>query len=129
MKRLTLIICSFLVLFAGGASAWASCKQVAFADDHHRSARPAEVHHNHSESDHDHFPNTAIHCPILEKFVPTASLWNKPDRDGRRVIVPFGAELASPQNDRGFHRLIHDPSALVRSSTNPLHLFLSVLRI
>ncbi len=52
MKRLLLITCCFLVVFAGAAAAWESCKQISIAsDDHHRSV-PAHGHDHHSDSDH-----------------------------------------------------------------------------
>ena len=129
MKRLIVITCSFLVFFAGVASAWASCKQISFAvGDHHRSFVFVASHPDHQDSHHEHSDGAGFHCPPLEKFVPAASFSAKPDREEIRAIGPFETKLASQINNREFHRLLGLP-ALVRSNGVAFHLFFSVLRI
>ncbi len=129
MKSLLGIISCLLVLFAGVASAWASCKQVTIASDGHQaSSISGHAHDHHPGSNHDHSQHTAMHCPI-QQFGPTTCLSPKPDREAQRVSDPFGAEFPSMLNDRGFDRLNHGPPAVVRSSNIPFHLLLSVLRI
>jgi hypothetical protein len=117
------------VFFAGVASAWASCKQISFAaGDHHRSSALVASQAEHSDSHHEHSGDAGFHCPPLEKFVPTATFSAQSDREKTRAIGLFETELASPINNRGFHRLLPVP-AFLRSSGIASHLLLSVLRI
>jgi hypothetical protein len=129
MKRLIVITCSFLVFFAGVASAWASCKQISFAvGANHRSSVLVASHPDHRDSHHEHSDGAGFHCPPLEKFVPTAAFSAKPDRDEKRAIDAFETKLASQFNNRRFHRLL-GLSALARSNGVASHLFFSVLLI
>lgn len=129
MKSLLGTISCLLVLFAGVASAWASCKQVTIASDgHHGSSISGYAHDHHRGSNHDHSQHPVMHCPIVQ-FGPTTSLTPKPDREAQRVSDPFGAEFASMLDDREIDRLIHGPPAVVRSSNIPFPLLLCVLRI
>lgn len=130
MKRSVLIGCCLLVIFASVAAAWASCKQISFASDaHHRSAFSLPTHDHHSDAQHEHSDNSAIHCLTLEEFVPLASFSAKPDRGEERFIDPFGAESISSMNDRAFVFPIHGPFVFAHSGDIPSYLFLSVLRI
>lgn len=129
MKRLILIACSFLVVFAGVAAAWESCKQISFvSDDHHRSA-PAHGHDHHSQSDRHHSNNGAIHCPPMGDYVPTATFTISPDNRVERLPETPVGEYNSQFSELPRYRLIHGPPGFSRSSIISPYLFLSVLRI
>jgi hypothetical protein len=131
MKRLILIACSFLVLFAGVAAAWESCKRVSFlSDDHHQSSNPVHAHDHHPESDRQHsHDDGAIHCPPLDGYLPTAIFSLNKDRRVERVPATLGAGLFSQFTQHGSFRLIHGPPGFAHSSIVPPYLLLSVLRI
>ena len=129
MKRLFFIVCSFLVFFAGVAAAWESCKQISIAsDDHHRSV-PAHGHDHHSNSDHHHSDNSAIHCPPIGDYLPTANFTISPDQRVERLPETLVGELVSQFIDHGLYRLIHGPPGSAHSRIIPPYLMLSVLRI
>ena len=130
MKRLTLIVCCFLILFAGVAAAWASCREIPFATAvqlHARSA-PVHTHKHHSEPAHQHSHNSVIHCPPLDEFVPTAIFSVGNDHRVERIWVTVTGELASQFTPDRFH-LIHGPPGFSQLSLIPSYLLLSVLRI
>jgi hypothetical protein len=129
MKRLIVIACSFLVLFAGAVSAWESCKQISIAsDDHHRSV-PAHAHDHHSRSDHHHSNNSAIHCPPIGDYLPTATFTVSPDQRIERLPETLVGEFDSQFAQHGSYRLIHGPPGFAHSRIIPRYLSLSVLRI
>lgn len=128
MKRLLLITCSFLVVFAGVAAAWESCKQISIADNHHRSV-PAHGHDHHSNSDHHHSDNSAIHCPPIGDYLVTATFTISPDQRVERLPETLVGELDSQFIDHGLYRLIHGPPGSAHSRIIPPYLMLSVLRI
>jgi hypothetical protein len=130
MKRLLGILSCLLVMFAGLASAWASCKQVTIASDgHHASSISGRAHEHHSHSNHDHSGNTVVHCSTLAEFIPTPTFVVKADSEEKRLSDPIGAEFATWFNDAELNALVHDPPTLVRCRTVAFHLFFSVLRI
>jgi hypothetical protein len=127
MKRLFLITCCFLVFVAGAAAAWDSCKEISHeSHNHHRSSVPGSD--RHSDADHEHSHDTAIHCASLDEFVPTAVVSASKHDRVERVIVMIGTELDS-QFTQHDYRLIHGPPGLDNSSIIPPYLLLSVLRI
>ena len=129
MKRLAVLTCCFLVLFAGVASAWASCKQISLAPhDHSHSSVGVSADDHHSDSNHEHSNHTAIHCPTFEKFVPTAIFSTKPDERIERLTGSVGV-ITSQIFDYRLHRLVHGPPGAENLSTIPSYLLLSVLRI
>ena len=129
MKKLIVITSCFLVLLAGVSAAWASCKEISYlSHNHHRSSVPGPVQDRHSDADHEHSHDTAIHCTSLDEFVPTATFSvSKHDRV-ERVLVTVGAESDS-QFTQYDSRLTHGPPGLDNSSIIPPYLLLSVLRI
>jgi ABC-type nickel/cobalt efflux system permease component RcnA len=129
MKRFLLISCAFLVVFAGVAAAWESCKEISFLpDDHHRSAS-AHKHDHHSPSDRHHSSNNAIHCPPMGDYLPTATFTISPDNRIERFPETLVGELDSQFIDHGLYRLIHGPPGSAHSRIIPPYLMLSVLRI
>jgi len=129
MKRLILITCSFLVIFAGVAAAWESCRQISIAsDDHHRSV-PAHRHDHHSQSDRHHSSNNVIHCPPMGDYLPTATFTLSPDNRIERLPETLVGELDSQFIDHGLYRLIHGPPGSAHSRIIPPYLMFSVLRI
>lgn len=130
MKRLVHITCSFLVLFAGVAAAWASCEQISFASGEKQRSRSAvHAHDHHSDSHHDHSHDSVIHCPSLDEFVPVATFSGSWEHRVERVLAVFAADLESQFTRRGFHRSMHGPPVFDHSSIIPSYLLLSVLRI
>ena len=131
MKRLLTITCVFLVFLAAAASAWASCKQISFAQDkHHASETPAHRHDHHPGSDHQHSRGTVIHCPTVKEFVPVATFSLSKELRVERLLLPtFLANLDSQLTSREFDRLIHGPPRLGHASAIPPYLPLSILRI
>ena len=130
MKRLLVITCSFLVLFAGAASALESCKRISFAsDDHHGSAVPVHAHGHHSQSDRHDSSNGAIHCPPVDDYLPTATFSVRKDHRVERVLATFVANFNTPGTQYGSSRLIHGPPGFAHSSIIPSYLLFSVLRV
>jgi hypothetical protein len=129
MKRLILINCAFLVVFAGMAAAWESCKEVSFVSrDHHRSDS-AHKHDHHSPSDHHGSNDPAIHCPPIGDYLATATFTISPDHRVERLPETLVGELDSQFIDHGLYRLIHGPPGFAHSRIIPPYLFFSVLRI
>ena len=129
MKRFLLISCAFLVVFAGVAAAWESCKQISIAsDDHHRSV-PVHGHDHHSNSDHQQSDNSAIHCPPIGDYLPTANFAASPDNRIQPLPETLVAESDSQFAQRGSYSLIHGPPGFTHSPNIPRYLSLSVLRI
>ena len=129
MKRLILISCAFLVVFAGVAAAWESCKQISIAsDDHHRSV-PVHGDDHHSQSDHHHSSNSAIHCPPIGDYLLTAKFTVRPDNRIELLPETLVAEFDSQFTQRGSYSLIHGPPGFAHSRNIPRYLSLSVLRI
>lgn len=129
MKRLILISCAFLVVFAGVAAAWASCKEISFvSDDHHRSAS-AHTHDHHSPSDRHDSNDAAIHCPPIGDYLATATFTLSPDQRIERLPETLVGELDFQFIDHGLYRLIHGPPGFAQSRIIPPYLFFSVLRI
>jgi hypothetical protein len=129
MKRFLLISCAFLVVFAGVAAAWASCKEISFgSDDHHRSAS-AHKHDHHSHSDHHGSNDPAIHCPPIGDYLATATFTISPDQRVERLPETLVGELDSQFIDQGLYRLIHGPPGFAHFRVIPPYLFFSVLRI
>jgi hypothetical protein len=129
MKRLILITCSFLVVFAGAAAAWESCKQISFlSDDHHRSAS-VHGHDHQSQSDRHHSDNSAIHCPPIGDYIPTATFTVSPDHRVERLSETLVDEFDPQFSQHGSYPLIHGPPDFAHSSIIPTYLLLSVLRI
>jgi hypothetical protein len=130
MKRFITITCAFLLCFAAVASAWASCKQISFAPDkHHGSAAPAHRHDHHSEGDHQHSHETAIHCPDMDEVVPVSTFSLTKELRVERLLPTFLAELASQYMPDEFDGLIHGPPGFGHASTPPPYLLFSILRI
>ena len=127
MKRLIVLVFCFLVLFAGVAAAWESCKQISLASHDHSSVH-VTAHDHHSDSNHEHSNHTAIHCPTFEKFVPTAIFSTKPDERIERLTGSVGV-ITSQIFDYRLHRLVHGPPGAENPSAIPSYLLLSVLRI
>jgi hypothetical protein len=129
MKRLILISCAFIVVFAGVTSAWASCKQISFvSDDHHRSAS-AHKHDHHSPSDRHDSNDAAIHCPPIGDYLATTTFTLSPDQRIERLPETLVGEPDSRFIDQGLYRLIHGPPGFAQSRIIPPYLFFSVLRI
>ena len=129
MKRLIHITCAFLVVFAGVAAAWESCKQITIvSDDHHRSAS-AHKHDHHSPSDRHDSNDAAIHCPPIGDYLATATFTISPDQRIERLPEALVGELDSQFIDQGLYRLIHGPPGFAQSRIIPPYLFFSVLRI
>jgi hypothetical protein len=129
MKRLILITCSFLVVFAGVAAAWESCKQISFlSDDHHRSV-PAHGHDHHSQSDRHHSNDGVIHCPPIGDYLSTANFTVSPDQRVERLSETLVGEFDPQFSQQGSYPLIHGPPGFVHSRIIPPYLLLSVLRI
>jgi hypothetical protein len=121
-------MCAFLVVFAGVAAAWASCKEISLlADDHHPSAT-AHKHDHHSQSDH-HSDDAAIHCPPIGAYLPTATFTVSPDNRIERLSETLVGEFDIQLIQHGLYRLIHGPPGFVHSRIIPPYLLLSVLRI
>ena len=130
MKRSIVIICCLFVFFAGVATAWASCKQVSFAADHHRSSSVAVPAHDHeSGSHHEHSHGTVIHCPILDQFLPAATFKASKDHRIERLTHAAVTELDSQFGLPQSYRSLHGPPGFSRSNNIPSYLLLSVLRI
>jgi hypothetical protein len=127
MKRLIVLVFCFLVLFAGVAAAWESCKQISLAA-HDHSAVHISAHDDHPNSNHENSDHAAIHCPTFEKFVPTAIFSTKPDERIERLTGSVGV-ITSQIFDYRLHRLVHGPPGAENLSTIPSYLLLSVLRI
>jgi hypothetical protein len=129
MKRLIIITCSFLLLFADVASAWASCKKASFASNkHYSSATPAHKHEHHSSSDHNHSHDAGIHCPNLNEFLPVATFSTSKNDRVQRLLDMSVAPLDS-QPSQYQYRSIHGPPGFAYLSFIPPYLSLSVLRI
>ena len=130
MKRLTYILCSLVIFFAGVAAVWADCARISFTStqDHHASNTTQHGHSHHSDSDHQHSHDAAIHCPTLDEFVPTAAF----SAAGRsRVERAPALVLMSALPDfvpRQFLRS-HGPPGLMSNMRIPQYLALSVLRV
>jgi hypothetical protein len=129
MKRLILITCSFLVVFAGVAAAWESCKQTSItSDDHHRSL-PVHGHDHHSRSDDHHSSDSAIHCPLIGDYLATANFTVNPENRIEPLRSILIGESDSQFAQPGSYRLIHGPPGSGHSHIIPPYLLLSVLRI
>jgi ABC-type nickel/cobalt efflux system permease component RcnA len=130
MKRLIVITCSLLVLFAGAASAWANCKQISFVpDNHRRSPVPVHAHDHHSEANRQHSHDGEIHCPPLDDYLPTATFSVNKDHRIERVIATLVAGFNSQFTQHASYRLIHGPPGFAHSRILPPYLLFSVLRI
>lgn len=126
MKRLIAIASCLFVIFAGAASAWASCEQ-SFRQAN--SAAAAHGHDHHSESHHKHEDNSVIHCPTLDTFLLTASFsQNKNDRVERITLVDV-PKCPDQFRTCQLYRSLHGPPGYSSSNNTPPYLFLSVLRI
>lgn len=129
MKRLSVITCSFLVFFAGIASAWSSCKQISFGlDKHQGSATPAHRHEHHSESEHNHSHDSVIHCSTLDEFLPVGTFSTSKHYRVERLLDASVPPLDFPTSRRGY-RLVHGPPGIANLAFIPPYLLLSVLRI
>jgi hypothetical protein len=128
MKRFIVITCSFLVFFAGAASVWASCKQVAFAsNDHHQSSGSGHTHDHHSDDGHSH--DATIHCPTLDDFVPSTTFSLRHRAQNLNEVIWSALSLVSQQqNHTSTDSTTHGPPFLIFSPV-PTRLLLSVLRI
>src|SRR5918992_818570 len=116
MRRLIVITCSFLIFFAGAASAWAECKQISFdSQGHHHSSGSTHAHdHHHSDDGHSH--STKIHCPSLEAFVPSAT-FSLPDR-AQKLNEVIGSAVSLVSQEENLSRNdsnAHDPPFLIFS--------------
>jgi hypothetical protein len=131
MKRLILITCSFLVVFAGVAAAWESCKQISFVSDHHHGSAPVDGHDHHSQSDrqHSNSKNVAIHCPPVGDYLPTATFTSTPDHRVERLPETLVGEFDSQCAQHGSYPLIHGPPGFAHSRIIRPYLLFSVLRI
>jgi hypothetical protein len=126
MKRLFAIVSCLFMILAGAASVWASCK-VEFPQ--RKSPNAAHAHHHHSDFDHRHDKGTAIHCPTLDGFLPTARIsTTRIDR-----IEPLRlAALDAARSEIGpsvLYRSLHGPPGCSPFSNTPSYLSLSALRI
>jgi hypothetical protein len=128
MKRLIVISCCFLILFAGTASAWASCKQIAFAPDKDHGSKASAHTHDHN-SDHEHSQGAVIHCPTLDEFVPVATFSRTKDSRVERLLDVPSAKSDFQFGQHSLYCLIHGPPGFQNVSGIPQYLFLSVLRI
>jgi hypothetical protein len=129
MKSVIVIACSFLLLFAGPASAWANCKQISFVPDNPRgSSDPLHAHHHHSESN-GHSHEGEIHCPPLDVYLPAATFSVNKDHRIERLITPVVPGFYSQFTRHASYRLIHGPPGFAHSRVIPPYLLLSVLRI
>ena len=131
MKRLILITCSFLVVFAGVAAAWESCKQISFVSDHHHGSVPVDGHDHHSQPGRQHSSsnNVAIHCPPIGDYLPTATFTVSPDHRVERLPETLVGEFDSQCIQHGSYPLIHGPPGFAHSRIIRPHLLFSVLRI
>jgi hypothetical protein len=128
MKRVIAITACLFVVLAGAASAWAGCKQVSFFLDS-TSPAAAHAHDPHSDSHHNHDNRTAIHCPILEEFLLSASFSASRNDGIERLTHTVVNKLDSHFGGQQLYRSLHGPPGYSRSNNTPPYLFLSVLRI
>jgi hypothetical protein len=130
MKRLIVITCSLFLTFASVASAWATCRQVSFTADHHRSSSvAADVHDHESGSHHERSDEAAIHCPTLGPFLLTATFAATNDHRAQRLTHTAVTPLYSQPDMRQRYRSLHGPPGCANPNSTPAYLLLSVLRI
>jgi hypothetical protein len=130
MKRLTIIVCSLLVLFAGTSRAWGSCDKLAFLYGEHQSSGSAHGHDHHSNhTDHDHPANLAIHCPTVDEFVSTPTVSLRDRGENLNELIWSAVSLFPQQENSGFSdSTTHGPPLPIGSSV-PVRLLFSVFRI
>jgi hypothetical protein len=131
MKRLTYILCSLVIFFAGAAAVWADCARISLAKpgDHHAAETRQDGHSHHSDSGHEHSHDPAvIHCPTLDEFFPTAAFSTAEQLRVERAAAPLIVISVSDFTPRQFLRS-HGPPGLVTSARIPQYISLSVLRV
>ena len=131
MKRLLLITCSLLIVFAGAAAAWASCKQLSLASVKQYDAVPvhAHAHDHHADADHEHSRGTMFHCPTLDEFLLSATFSVRGNERVERLPDILTGDFDSQFAQPGSYPLIHGPPGSAQSRNIPRYLSLSVLRI
>ncbi len=134
MKRLVVIVLSFLVLHGGAAWALVLC-----SDHEGHGNQSAGAIHRHSQSStyHSHPANeshSVIHCYSLAKQVTAASRASSPklDRSTDRLSSfhedPILLERAELTKGVALHSWLGPPAFAYRP-TIPYHLFLSILHL
>ena len=130
MKRLILITCCFLVLFAGIAAAWEDCKRISFLSEaHHNSRVTGHSHDHHGDADHEHSRGTIIHCPPFSEFLVTAMVSVGDNQRVERLPTTLIAQFDYQFAPHGSYPLIHGPPGSAQSLNISRYLSLSVLRI
>jgi ABC-type nickel/cobalt efflux system permease component RcnA len=128
MKRMSAIICSLLVLLAGAASAWASCKGLRFAASEHQAhTEHQHQHEHHGDSDRNHSHDAGIHCQTLDVFLPAATFSSDRYSKTDRILDSFVVAVSLSLTER-VYRSIHGPPGFIIPGSRS-HLSLSVLRI
>ena len=126
MKRLFAIASCLFVILAGAASAWASCKRESLQG---KSPNATHAHHRHSDSDHRHEKGTAIHCPTLDGFLPTARIsTSRIDRIEPLRLAALSAARAEIRPSV-LYRSLNGPPGYFPFSNTPSYLSRSALRI
>jgi hypothetical protein len=136
MRKISAILFSFFLVYAGAAEAFKDCLTHEDNSDHHHS----EAHHTDSgisvTHDHSQSPSSPIiHCATMEQRLGPGShvASAKPIRLDQitSIHVSFLPEPASPVTRNSLWREVLFKIALTFSLPNDLarHLFLSVLRI
>ena len=136
MRKVTAILFSFFLVYAGAAEAFKGCLSHEDHFDHHHYF---EGHHSDSgiQVIHDHSPSPSwpiIHCPAGEQLGPALQVasvnLNRSDLV-TSVLTPFFQESASPVSRNSLWREALFKRILAFSLPNDLarHLFLSVLQI
>jgi hypothetical protein len=134
MKRFTVILFSFFLLYAGAVQALRPC----LGDDRHHDH---PIGHDHSDShasvNHDHSTDPSwpvIHCPLAEKVGPAIQVASAKLNHSDKVTLVH-ASVLSPTASFAFRNSLWLEALFKRIFTFSLphdlarHLLLSVLRI
>ena len=131
MKRALAILFCFAILYAGAASAFAGCENLAAASAGHDHAdKNGGHHHDRDASTSPHSDSGEIHCPNLFGAFLVGSRSSL--ETARRVAAAVDyqtfdlSSVSERLASRGFD--LGPPGPIV-SQLRPLHLLLSVIRI
>jgi hypothetical protein len=132
MKRLSLLISSFVLIAASIGWAVTNCQQFGRQAAHHQDNEMATDKHDNGAQGHDHHSESGaptVHCPnLFGEFVLSSPVVPNYQRFALRNFISAtaigAAEIAK------FHRYLsfHSPPGILTSSM-PDYLLLSVLRI